>query len=472
MRKSAVLLLLLCAAPAAAQVAPSTDTRPRTVPAATPARQSAQAAATPAPQATPARAQQPAATPAPQQTQPPLPAANPPAAQSQPEDQPAAQTVPPAVVPQQIAPAPFVPLLPAKPIAAGKVRDHREEALRALRTRVSPTALPSLTFVTLAVLDPEDSRLHLVTLPKATFLRQHSEVTLHSTLGTPLRVRVVRPNFTNTAVVVSDLTGRQLAPLLVEYPIEKFGRYRETAYYTSAHPALITPDLVKQGQAYVRTMVDLAARRLRDKGQFMAPEVLDMAERLCVVEHVDHSRFMREPRRQLLEEVYALYALNELDTYRYSVSSAGAGGMVQMIAPTYAFIRQRYPAVGLNPDFVAGMRNHGNALEAMLLYIRDTWSDLNLNRDISAARAVGQASRDELIAAGYNSNPARLAGYIRRGGTAWRTLIPRETQMYLQILNAFNAFTPIKPRAEENARPAQATAGAPEAPAAPPDNDR
>jgi hypothetical protein len=204
----------------------------------------------------------------------------------------------------------------------------------------------------------------------------------------------------------------------------------------------------------------------------MAPEVLDMAERLCIVEHIDHTRFLREPRRQLLEEVYALYALNELDTYRYSVSSAGAGGMVQMIAPTYAFIRQRYPAVGLNPDFVAGMRNHGNALEAMLLYIRDTWSDLSLNADIAAARAAGHASRDELIAAGYNSNPARLASYIRRGGTSWRTLIPRETQMYLQILNAFNAFTPIKPRAEERARPAQPSpAPAAVEATAPPDGD-
>ena len=453
MRTSAVLLLLLCAPAAGAQAARPTDTRPRTVPVATPSPRQAQV------QPTPAR-QQPAPAATGQQTQPSLPPANPAPSQSQPVDAPAPQTTSPApaAVPQ-LTPAPFVVLQPAKPISPNKVREHREEALRELRTRVSPTALPSLTFVTLAALDPEDSKLHLVTLPKETFLRQHSEVTLYSTLGAPLRVRIHRPNYVNTAVVVSDLTGRQFAPLLVQYPIEKFGRFREMAYYTSAHPALVTPDLVKQGQNYVRTMVDLAAKRLKDKGQHMAPEVLDMAERLCIVEHIDHTRFLREPRRQLLEEVYALYALNELDTYRYSVSSAGAGGMVQMIAPTYAFLRQRYPSVGLNPDFVAGMRNHGNALEAMLLYIRDTWSDLNLNADISAARAAGQASRDELIAAGYNSNPANLARYIRRGGTAWRTLIPRETQMYLQILGAFNSFTPIKSRAERDERPAAAAPG-------------
>jgi hypothetical protein len=472
MRTSAVLLLLLCAP--AVGATQSSDTRPRTVPTATPSRQPAQVAQTPAPQPTPARQQPPATTG--QQNQPPPPVANPAPSQPQttdgvpaqspttnaPAQSPSTQTTTaaPVAVPS-LTPAPFVVLQPAKPIAPNKVREHREEALRALRTRVSPTALPSLTFVTLAALDLEDSRVHLVTLPKETFLRQHSEITLYSTLGAPLRVRILRPNYVNTAVVISDLTGRQFAPLLVQYPIEKFGRFREMAYYTSAHPVLITSDLVKQGQTYVRTMVDLAARRLKDKGQHMTPEVLDMAERLCVVEHIDHTRFMREPRRQLLEEVYALYALNELDTYRYSVSSAGAGGMVQMIAPTYAFLRQRYPSVGLNPDFVAGMRNHGNALEAMLLYIRDTWSDLNLNADIAAARAEGIAGRDELIAAGYNSNPANLARYIRRGGPAWRTLIPRETQMYLQILNAFNAFTPIKPRAEQTPARAASPAATP-----------
>jgi hypothetical protein len=267
----------------------------------------------------------------------------------------------------------------------------------------------------------------------------------------------VRSNYVNTAVTVSDLTGRQLAPLLVEYPIEKFGRYRETAYYTSAHPALLTPELVRNGQHYVRTMVDLAARRLKDKGHHMTPEVLDMAERLCLVEHVDHDRFRKESRLAVFNEVYALYALNELDTYRYSVSTAGAGGMVQMIPWTYQMLRQRYPAVGLNPDFVLGMRNHGNALEAMLLYIRDTWSDLLLNQTIADALASGIATPSDLIAAGYNSNPAKLAGYIRRGGASWRTLIPRETQMYLQIYQSLESLTPIKARAKPWGRPRRAT---------------
>ena len=120
--------------------------------------------------------------------------------------------------------------------------------------------------------------------------------------------------------------------------------------------------------------------------------------------------------------------------------------MVQMIPWAYALMRQRHPGVGLNPDFVAGMRNHGNALEAMLLYMQDTWNDLLASEDVQAAMTARQATSTELMAAAYNSNAAKLPGYIRRGGAGWRTLIPRETQIYLQIYQSLDSLMPIKKR--------------------------
>src|SRR5256886_2262872 len=216
------------------------------------------------------------------------------------------------------------------------------------------------------------------------------------------------------------------------------------AYYTSAHPALLSPELMKSGQTYVNSMIDLAAKRLRERGNPISQNLIDIAKRLCIVEHVDHDRYRNDNRIALFEEIYSLYALNELDTYRYSVSSAGAGGMVQMIPWTYALMRQRYPGVGLNPDFVLGMRNHGNALEAMLLYMRDTANDLLANEDVQTALAAKQITTPELMAAGYNSNAAKLPGYIRRAGADWRALIPRETQMYLQIYQSLDSLMKTK----------------------------
>jgi hypothetical protein len=332
-------------------------------------------------------------------------------------------------------------------LSPNRLRLRINEAERLMKARPLPTSLtPSVEYVTLAALLPETSTIHLIRIAKQTFLTKGAEVSGTSSLGLPVQVRILRANGVNTAVTVFDNKNRSLLPLVAEFPIERRGVFREMAYYTSAHPALLSADLTKSGQTYVNSMMDLAAKRLRERGNPIAPNLVEIGKRLCVVEHVDHDRYRNESRIALFEEIYTLYALNELDTYRYSVSSAGAGGMVQMIPWTYALMRQRHPGVGLNPDFVAGMRNHGNALEAMLLYMQDTWNDLAANEDVQSALTAKQASVTELVAAGYNSNAAKIPGYIRRAGAGWRSLIPRETQIYLQIYQSLDSLM----RAKEN----------------------
>ncbi|MEO7971089.1 MAG: hypothetical protein ABI698_07315 [bacterium] len=351
----------------------------------------------------------------------------------------------PAGIARRPEPLPATSLLLSPPVIQTRI----SEAERLLKSRPQPAALavPQIDFVTLAAFDHLSGRMHLITLAKDTFLTKGAEVTMMSSLGTLLTVRVVRANGVNTAVAIFDAQGRSLVPLVVQYPIEKGGVFREMAYYTSAHPALLSPDLSRAGRAYIHRMMNLAVQRLREKGTFISPQIVDVAERLCLVEHVDHDRFRLENRVALFDEIYALYALNEPDTYRYSVSFAGAGGMVQMIPWAYNLVRQRHPAVGLTPDFVVGMRNHANALQAMLLYMQDTWNDLAANEDVQYALSAKLATQTELLAAGYNSNAARLPLYIRRGGGAWRTLIPRETQIYLQIYKTLDAIVPQKTHA-------------------------
>jgi hypothetical protein len=331
-------------------------------------------------------------------------------------------------------------------LSPNRIRTRINEAERLMKSRALPTAMniPSLDYVTVAALLPETSQIHLIRLEKRAFLMKGSDIPATTSLGLPVEVLIIRANGVNTAVNVFDERNHALVPLVVEFPIERRGVFREMAYYTSAHPALLSSELTKAGQSYVNSMVDLAAQRLRDKGAPIPRNLVDVAKRLCIVEHVDHERFRNENRVSLFEEIYSLYALNELDTYRYSVSSAGAGGMVQMIPWAYQLERQRHPGVGLNPDFVLGMRNHGNALEAMLLYMQDTWADLLANEDVQSALASKQATQTELIAAAYNSNAAKLPGYIRRAGAGWRNLIPRETQLYLQIYQSLDSTIKAK----------------------------
>jgi hypothetical protein len=323
------------------------------------------------------------------------------------------------------------------------------EAQRMFKTRPKPTAMPiaQIDFVTIAALDRDTGRTHFITVLKKTFLTKGAEIVTTTSEGTNVTINIVRANGVNTAMTIFTPDGKSLAPLTIEYPIERGGKFLETAYYTSAHPALLSPDLVRSGQGYVRNMLDLAAKRLREKGVAISPMLVDVAERLCVVEHVDHERFRAENRIALYDEIYSLFALNQIDTYRFSVSSAGAGGMVQMIPWAYNLERTRYPGVGLIPDFVTGMRNHNNALQAMLLYMHDTWNEMSANEEIQSALNSKTATPSELLAAGYNSNAAKLPGYLKRGGEGWRTLIPRETQIYLAIYKSFEGLVPMQNRA-------------------------
>jgi hypothetical protein len=375
-------------------------------------------------------------------------------------------TVPPSPPPQMSLPTTPRPTPALSPIAAppvnpnasvlpsanralisfGQFRTRVAEAKRFLQSRPMQTAsiedplgLLSSWTVTLAAIDPKTQALHTIAIPKETFLTVGSEIYYTTSLGKMVRVRTVRANGVNTAVTVFDSYGQPYVPLVVQYPVERGGKFAETAYYTSAHPALISPEVSKAGQLYLRTVFETALKKLRERNKFISPQVVSAAEDLAVIEHVDHFRFLNESRLALYDEILALFALNEGSTYRFAVSSAGAGGVAQMIPPTYRLVRNMHPTVPLTPDFVVGMRDHINAAQAMLLYMQDTWNDLSSNEDVIYALENNLAKDYELMAAGYNSNPAKLPGYLRRGGANWRYLIPRETQMYLQIQKSVQA---------------------------------
>ncbi|HEX8247389.1 MAG TPA: hypothetical protein VF599_04330 [Pyrinomonadaceae bacterium] len=349
-------------------------------------------------------------------------------------------------------PTPVIPQNNYKILSFGQIKSKIAEAKRLMQTRPMPTGLTdgavAMDIVRLAFYDWKTQKLDFVVLTKTAFLSKNAQIALISSNGKAMNVRIIRANGVNTPVTIFDQTGEIQMPLVVQYPVERGGRYMETAYYTSTHTGVVTPEVVSAGQFYVRNTIDVAREKLREKGIIISPQIADFAERLSTVEHVDHLRFRTEPHQYIYNDIFTLYALNEGQTYRYSVSSAGAGGMVQMIPSTYYMVRNRFYNVGLMPDFVEGMRNHQNAAQAMLLYMKMTWDDLIASETVYNALADGKATPADLMAAGYNSNPAKLAGYIKRGGSGWRNLIPRETKIYLQIYASLERYVPMTPRAK------------------------
>lgn len=335
-------------------------------------------------------------------------------------------------------------------MSLGQLKSRIAEAKRLMQTRPMPISYTDSFLVTdvlrVAFFDWKTSQIDFVVLTKTVFLAKGMELPTLSTNGKNVTVRILRANGVNTAVTITDQNNQPQTPLVVQYPIERNGSLAEVAYYISTHPGVVTPEIVNAGKLYVHNTINIARDKLREKGIYISPKVADIAERLATVEHIDHPRFWSEYHPNLYNEIFTLFALNEGNTYRYSVSRAGAGGMVQMIPSTYSMVRSRYYSVGLMPDFVEGMRNHVNAAQAMLLYMQMTWNDLSASETVANALDSGIATQADLMAAGYNSNPARLPIYIRRGGANWRSLIPRETKIYLQIYASLERAVPMTPR--------------------------
>ena len=337
-----------------------------------------------------------------------------------------------------------------KPLSLKQIKSKIEEAKRQMQARPIPTAVSDSFLITdvirIAFYDYKTAQIDYIVMAKQAFLAKETETVTTTSSGKVVRVKNIRANGVNTPILIVDTENKAHLPLMVQYPVERDGEFYEMAFYISTHPGIVTPEVVNAGKIYIRNILDVARENLRKKSVYISPQVTDMAERLAIVEHVDHQRFRNEYQLNIFNDIYALYALNEGQTYRYSVSSAGAGGMVQMIPATYRLIRSSYYNVNLMPDFVEGMRNHVNAAQAMLLYMQLTWDDLISNETVSGAIESGIAKPAELMSAGYNSNPSKLAGYIRRGGANWKNLIPRETKIYLQINESMDKFVAFNPR--------------------------
>ncbi len=340
-----------------------------------------------------------------------------------------------------------------KGLSFTQIKSKIAEAKREMQTRPIATAItepadlsaiPSL--VRIAYYNWRDKKIDYIVISKDDFLNPNIVTPVVSANGRQLTSRTIRANGVNTPIAITDENNQAQLPLLVQYPVERGGRYIETAYYMSTHPGLVTPEVVSAGRFYVQNVIEIARDQLRNKGYMIQPKVADIAERLATVEHVDHQRFRTEFHPNIYNDIFTLYALNEGQTYRYSVSSAGAGGMVQMIPATYRMVRSRFPNANLMPDFVEGMRNHVNATQAMLLYMQMTWNDLIASPTVFDAMQTGIATQEQLMAAGYNSNPARLPGYINRGGENWTSLIPQETKIYLQIYDSLERSVTLTPR--------------------------
>jgi hypothetical protein len=135
---------------------------------------------------------------------------------------------------------------------------------------------------------------------------------------------------------------------------------------------------------------------------------------LLLNEHIDPGEFKSAGvTRPLAERVLTVIATNREKAYAYSISPAGARGLVQMMPSTYSLLLNRYPAAALKSDFHTGMGDPINAVMAQVLLCDSDWQSIKARTDMPAER-VGP-----YLAAAYNGGVGRVLSVLSHDQTDW-----------------------------------------------------
>lgn len=245
------------------------------------------------------------------------------------------------------------------------------------------------------------------------------------TPGVILNVR--RDNGINSDFsVISPAGGKVLA---VKYPVLneglRFGGGSPVieAVYTPYSPEIAADEIVAEGVRAQAEFIEKAYEKLEERrvysSAFPGKRVSEVVPKqvltvLLMNEHIDPGVFKTEGlARPLVEQVLTVIATNREKAYAYSISSAGARGLVQMIPSTYALIKNKYPAARLAADFSLGMADPINAVMAQVLLCDADWQSIRSRADIPASR-VGP-----YLAAAYNGGVGRVLSALANGERDW-----------------------------------------------------
>ena len=241
------------------------------------------------------------------------------------------------------------------------------------------------------------------------------------TPGFVLSVR--RDNGINSDIVsVSPAGGKILA---VKYPVlnegNRFGAGGPVieAVYTPYSREIASEEVIARGIAVQEDFIEKAYARLQERRVFSraypGKPVVDVVPRdvltvLLMNEHIDPSLFTSPGHaKTLVEQVLTVIGTNQEKAYAYSVSSAGARGLVQMIPSTYSLLLNRYQSAGLLSNFATGMADPINAVMAQVLLCDADWQ---------AIRTRGEIPADKIgpyLAAAYNGGVGRVLSIMAEG---------------------------------------------------------
>jgi hypothetical protein len=279
---------------------------------------------------------------------------------------------------------------------------------------------------------------------------------------TAVGVKLVKFNGVNSKFQVNMPAGGKIVALKYLISKTESGSKKNIenglseAVYVPYSPDFVQPDVLAYGASYLDGVIAKVTEALKPLPSYSIPgkTLTDaippaMIKALVYAEHTDTTQVLYGNNTQAtIDQLNILFALNESDTYKYSVSTAGARGISQFIPSTYAGLVKRHPEAELIPDFVAGMSDHVNAIKATYLLLDDYAGAVR----VKASNGFAEGRVFEYGAASYNGGTTRVARAVDLFGATWNLDKNGEINTLQSEINSLKAK--IKKTADKKAKAA------------------
>ncbi|QQG45528.1 MAG: hypothetical protein HYW89_01150 [Candidatus Sungiibacteriota bacterium] len=203
-----------------------------------------------------------------------------------------------------------------------------------------------------------------------------------------------------------------------------------TGAYSPYAPELYQKDLVREGRLYLESVIlkalqQLSAAYVRSKTpqeEYLSETAsLELLQALLINEHMDSEEFLAALSvKPLVESYWVEIALNKEGTHGLSVSPADAVGIAQFICPSYAEDLTAFPEAKLDAAFLRGMRDHVNAIKAMVVHMD---LDAALRWSLKTRSFCGMLAErmEECKAVSYFAGPKKLHAVVDARSQLWDT---------------------------------------------------
>lgn len=275
--------------------------------------------------------------------------------------------------------------------------------------------------IALAILDPITNSTYI------TIGRQKGKTMVFP--DTNVDVKLIKFNGVNSKFQVNRPAGGKIVALkyLISNPESgskaKIEAGLSPSIYVPFSSDFSQPDVLTYGANYLNSIITQVTNELKylPSNSIPGKEITQaippaLIKALVYAEHTDTGQVLYGNNTQgTIDQLNILFALNEGDAYKYSVSSAGARGIAQFMPGTYKGLVDRHPEAGLIKDFVEGMSDHKNSIKAMYMLLDDYAGTVR----VKAANSFAEGRVFEYGAASYNGGTTRVARAVNTFGTDW-----------------------------------------------------